>query len=576
MKRCPECRRDYYDDTLLYCLDDGNALLEGPARSDRAASSGGQFDEPQTAILHETASPSEAATRAQIHTTEQTAVLPSGVADVSKRKGFDKRLLLAPLALAVIVLGGFFGYRYFYTSSGQISSIAVLPFTNATGDKENDYLADGLAETLINNFTKIRDLKVIARSTAFSFRGRENDPQGIGRELDVGSVLTGRLMQRGDGLSIQVDLINTSNGAQFWGNRYEGTTAALVNIQQRIATVVSSQLKLKLSGSQQQQIAKTYTENSEAYQHYLRGRFLWNKRTGDDLKKALQEFQAAVDLDPSYALAYVGLADSFVLLDEYAATGSAETLPKARAYAERARELDPSLGEAYATVGLMERYSWNWDESEGAYARSIELNPNYPTVYHWRSIGLRDSGNGDLGLADIKRAQELDPLSGIITVNRGLIHVARGETDQGIDVLKKTIELNPSWWGTHNWLGIAYLTVGRNDDAVKTLERAVELNRSHTTLSNLAYAYAITGQQERARDLLKELEAKYASGQRVAFQIAVVDAGLGDKDAALTWLERSFADRNTLLPSMRWPVMFKSLHGEPRFKEILRKMNLPA
>lgn len=579
MKRCPECRRDYADDTLLYCLEDGVALVQGSVAP--------REDEAATAIVHQTASPYESATRAQVFTTDQTAVFRGGVeaepqtsfTGSTERPGLSAHRAAKPLVATVlgiaILVGGFIGYRYFYSGSGQISSIAVLPFANATGDRETDFLADGLAETLINNFTKIPDLKVAARATAFSYRGREGEPKAIGAELGVGSLLTGRLMQRGDRLSVQVDLINTSDGAQIWGNRYEGTTADLVNIQQRIATDVSSQLKLKLTGNQAQQIAKTYTQNPEAYQRYLRGRFLWNKRTGEDLKKGLAEFQAAVDLDPNYAPAYVGLADTHVLLEEYAGVASSETIPRAQVYIERALALDPSLGEAYATLGLIHRYSWRWDEANAAFARSIELNPNYPTVYHWRSIGYRDSGQTDLALADIRRGQELDPLSGIIAANLGMVHVARGEMDQAIEILQRTIELNPSWWGTQNWLGVAYLGAGRKEDAVKTLEKAVELNRSHYTLGNLACAYAATGQQDRARALLKEVEAQHSAGQRVALNLAIGYAGLGDRDAALTWLEQASADRTTVLPMIRWLPMFRDIRGEPRFEAILRKMNLP-
>lgn len=274
-----------YDNTMAFCLDDGARLLYGPA----------SIDEPAAAILSEAGAPApgfrpdEAQAHAQIDMTEKTVVLPGVDTDVPRGRSFDKRLLFARLALAAIVLGGFFGYRYSNAAdSGQINSIAVLPFANATTDKETDFLSDGLAETLMNNFTRIPELKVTARSTAFSFRGREGEPLEVGRELNVGSMLTGRLMQRGDQLSIQIDLIDTLDGSQIWGNRYDGKTSDIVSIQQRIATDVSSQLRLKLTGAQEQQIAKTYTQNPEAYQHYLRGRFYWNKRTDESLRTALR------------------------------------------------------------------------------------------------------------------------------------------------------------------------------------------------------------------------------------------------------------------------------------------------
>jgi eukaryotic-like serine/threonine-protein kinase len=565
MKRCPECRRDYFDDTLAFCLEDGTALLQGSVTTP---------DEPQTAILHDSTAPGGQSTRAQIQITEQTAVLPSGITVFPKRN-FDKRLFLAPIALLVIVLGGLAGYRYFYSAGDAINSIAVLPFANATGDKETDFLADGIAETLINNFTQIPNLKVTARSTAFSFRGRESELNTIGRELGVGSILTGRLMQRGDQLSVQVDLIRTADGSQIWGNRYEGKTSEIVSIQQRIATDVTSQLKLKLTGAQAQQVAKTYTQNPDAYQNYLRGRFHWNKRTAEDLLKGQREFQAAVDLDPNYALAYVGLADTYALMDEYAGASTIETLPKARAFAERALQLDDTLGEAHATLALVNRYLWRWDEADKEFRRAIELNPNYPTTRHWYSVTLRDYGRLDEALEQIKRAQELDPLSGIIGNNIGAVYIVRGESDAAYAAMNKMIEVNPDWWGNYNWLGMAYLEFGRQAEAVKLFERSVELNRSHTTLGNLGFAYAVNGKRTEAASILADLEDRYSKGQKIAFNIAGIHTGLGDRDRALEWLEKAYKDKSSILPIVRWYPHFKTLRGEPRFKDILKGMNLP-
>jgi eukaryotic-like serine/threonine-protein kinase len=584
MKRCPECRRDYYDDTLAFCLEDGTALLQGSVPSP---------DEPQTAILSEPGAiatgfgPGETQTKPQILTTDETTILRRGagaephesLGGLPERQRHSATRAAKPLiaaAVAVVVLvGGFFAYRYYGGSSGQINSIAVLPFANASGDRETEFLADGIAETLINNFTKIPELKVTARSTAFSFRGRESEIKAIGAELGVGSILTGRLMQRGDQLGIQVDLINTSDGSQIWGNRYEGRSSDIVSIQQRIATDVSSQLKLKLSGAQQQQIAKTYTQNPEAYQHYLRGRFHWNKRTADDLRKGLQEFQQAADIDPGYALAYVGLADSYALMDEYAGVSTIDTLPKAQAFAERALKLDDTLGEAHATLALVNRYLWRWDEADKEFRRAIELNPNYPTTRHWYSVTLRDSGRLDEALQQIKRAHELDPLSGIIGSNMAIIYLVRGDEDATYTTLNKMIEINPGWWGGHNWLGLAYLEFGRKDEASKSLEKAVELNRSHTTLGNLGFAYALNGKHAEAKSILAELEGRYSNGQKISFNIAGIHAGLGDRDRALEWLEKAHEEKSSILPIIGWYPHFKSIRGEPRFKDLLKRMNLP-
>ena len=248
MKRCPECRRDYYDDTLLYCLDDGNALLEGPASA----------DEPATAILHVTEAPSEAATRAQIHMTDQTAVLPANTGDiVPKPRGLDKRLLAAPFLLAIIVLGGFFGYRYFKSStSGQINSIAVLPFENKSGNADSDYLSDGMAESLIYKLSQLPNLKVSPRSSVFRYKGKEIDVEKIGAELGVDAVMSGRIIQRGDNLTISVDLVDVRNKKSLWGDQYERKMSDLLATQREIASAITQKLQLKLSGEAEQKLAK--------------------------------------------------------------------------------------------------------------------------------------------------------------------------------------------------------------------------------------------------------------------------------------------------------------------------------
>jgi len=568
MKRCPECRRDYYDDTLLYCLDDGNPLLEGPA----------SVDEPATAILHSTAAPGEAPTRAPIHMTSPTAVLPSAPDDIVPiPSGLDKRLLAAAFLFAIIVVGGFFGYRYFnVASSGQINSIAVLPFANATGDKEAEFLSDGIAETLINNFTKIPELKVTARSTAFRFRGREGEPLEVGRELKVSSMLTGRFMQRGDQLSIQVDLINTSDGAQIWGNRYEGKTSDIVSIQQRIATDVSSQLKLKLTGAQEQQIAKTYTQNPEAYQRYLRGRFYWNKRTGESLRTALDEFQAAASADPSYALAYVGLGDSYMLFPEYAGTPVNEVMPKAKAFAERALQIDPTLGEPHATLGLINHYLWEWDEADREFLRAIELNPNYPTVHHWFSNNLRERGDYKKALTEMRRAQELDPLSGIINVNLGILLALNGDIPAARAQLNRTIEMDRSWFNGYYWMGMIDVMDGRLSDSITNLQKSVELNKDALRPRGmLGYSLGASGRRSEALELLKELENSNSGGVAAASNIATIYIGLGEKEKAYQWLEKGLQDKDIEISRSDWYPQFNSLREEPRFKELMQKVRKP-
>ncbi len=597
MKKCPQCGRGYNDDSMSFCLDDGAELLFGPA----------SMDEPATAILSEPPVLSdgqfaESATRPQIHTTDHTAVFPSEVEAEPQRNVGDsteRQSVLAPERASVagtsqpsahraakplfaagvgilILLGGFFAYRYFSSDGGSINSIAVLPFANATGDKETDFLADGLAETLINNFTKIADLKVTARSTAFRFRGREGEPLEVGRELKVGSMLTGRLMQRGDQLSIQVDLIDTTDGAQIWGNRYEGKTSDIVSIQQRIATDVSSQLRLKLTGAQEQQIAKTYTQNPEAYQRYLRGRFYWNKRTGESLRTALDEFQAAASADPSYALAYVGLGDSYLLLPEYAGTPVNEAMPKAKAFAAKALQIDPTLGEPHATLGLIHHYLWEWDEADREFLRAIELNPNYPTVHHWFSNNLRERGDYKKALAEIKRAQELDPLSGIINVNLGILLALNGDTTAARAQLNRTIEMDRGWFNGYYWMGMVDVMDGRLSDSITNLQKSVDLNKDALRPQGmLGYSLGASGRRSEALELLKEIENRNSEGVAAASNIATIYIGLGDKEKAYEWLEKGFQDKDIEISRSDWFPQFNSLREEPRFKALMQKVRKP-
>lgn len=467
-------------------------------------------------------------------------------------------------------------YFYWSRDNNEINSIAVLPFTNATGDKEIDFLSEGVAETLINNFTKISDLKVTARSTAFRYRGREGEPQVVGRELGVGSVLSGKLLQRGDTLSIQVDLIKTSDGVQIWGDRYEGKSADIVTIQQRIASDVSTQLKLKLTGAQQQQITRTYTQNSQAYQHYLRGRYHWNKRTAVDLRKGLQEFQSAADTDPGYALAYVGLADCYVLLEEYAGVPSSESLPKAQAFAEKALQIDDSIGEAHATLGLVNNYLWRWSEAEAELKRAIELNPNYPTAHHWYHGLLRDTGRFHEAFSEIKRAQELDPLSAIIGTNVGSHYLAKREPHSAVTEFNRILEFDPNWWAGHFFLGGAYLLLERNEEAVKELQKSVELsNRSGRTIGFLGYAHAVMGKRNEAQAILKELENKYSKREAIGQNIAAVHVGLGDKEQAFAWLEKDLLAHSGELVRIRWYPPFDSLRSDPRYKDLMKRIGLP-
>jgi len=571
MKRCPECRRDYYDDTLLYCLDDGNALLEGPA-------SGRSVDEPQTAILHATDTPSEAATRAQIDTNDQSAVLASGLADVPTAKGFDKRLLLAPLALAVIVLGGFFGYRYFRSSGpGQIRSIAVLPFQN-TGDlADSEYISDGLAESMIYRLTQIPELKVSPRSSVFRYKGKDADAEKIGTELGVDAVMSGRLVKRGDNITISVDLVDVREKKTLWGEQFERKMSDLLATQREIAATIAQKLQLKLVGEGATGITKNYTNSNEAYQDYLQGRFYWNKRSPDTISKAVEYLERAVQKDPDFALAYAGLADAQMIVQYLSRKWSDDyLLAKARENAMRAVALDPTLAEPHATLGLIGTYQWKWDEAENEYKRALELNPKYPTTYHWYSRLLRAEGRYAEALAQIRKGQEADPLSLPIAENVVQNLVENGDLDGALAQGKRNLEIDPNYWSVHMRIAAVYFEKGQKEEGLAAASRANELvGRAPIALGFWGYALATAGKRDEALAVLKELEQKYAAKEMDGVRIASVYLGLGDKDKAFEWLEKDYQARRPTLMEMCLELEFRSVRQDSRYKDLSKRMGLP-
>jgi TolB-like protein/Flp pilus assembly protein TadD len=570
MKRCPECRRDYYDDTLLYCLDDGNALLEGPA----TASSG---DEPATAILHETAAPGEAATRAQINTTNETAMLPANTGDiVPTSRGLDKRLLAVPLLLAIIVVGGYFGYRYLKPAAAdQINSIAVLPFENRSGSADTDYLSDGLAESLVYRLSQLPSLKVSPTNSVLRYKGKDADIAQIAKELEVDAVMSGRLTQRGDDLTISVELTDARTKKLIWAEQYARKMSDLLTTQSEIASAVTQKLQLKLSGDDTKGLTKRYTNDNEAYQLYLKGRFFWNKRTPEGLKAAIEQFKAASDKDPNFALAYVGIADSY-LVGLYNARGrDKDDIPIAKAYATRAFEIDPSLAEVNASLGLVNMYLWNWADAEKYYKRAIELNPNYPTARHWYSRLLREQGKYDEAFEQIMLAQKDDSLSVSISNNVGEVLLGKGDIPGAIAESRRGLEIGTSWV-QYRTLAHCSLILGQKDEALANAQKAVEvLNDSPVTLKVLGYVQAAIGNRPEALAIAQAIEVKFEKGQADGRDVAVVYAGLGENDKVFEWLEKDFQNHASSLTEVRLEYPFAQLHSDPRFKDLLKRMNLP-
>ncbi len=454
--------------------------------------------------------------------------------------------------------------------------VAVMPFVNESSNADVEYLSDGMTETLIRSLSQLPNLYVKAHSSVIRYKGETADAQTIGKELDVQAILNGRVVQHGEQLTLTLELVDARSENVIWSEQYDREQTDLISLQSEIALDVSQKLRTKLSGADEAKVTKNYTANREAYKFYMRGRFYWNKRTAENIRKAIEQFKEAVDKDPNYALAYVGLADCYAISQEYLGTPTSEALPQAKAYANRALEIDDSLGEAHTTLGLINRSLWNWAEAEKEFKRAIELNRNYPTAHHWYCRFLRAMGRPDEALAEIKRANELDPLSGVILGNLVQVYLQLGEVDAAFEQCRKAIELYPNYPGLHNSLSYVYLKQGRTAEALAEAQKAVELsNRANGHLSLLGYVCAVSGNRNKALAIVKELEERYQKRQADGIDIAGIHTGLGNKDQAFEWIEKQFQNHSSELMAVKTEPVFEPLRSDPRYKDLLRRMNLP-
>ena len=485
-------------------------------------------------------------------------------------------LLLAALVLASV---GLAAYLHVRNTEVAIDSIAVLPFVNESRDADTEYLSDGLTESIINSLTQLASLRVIPRSSVFQYKGKDTDPLKIGHDLGVRAVLTGRLMQRGDSLVVSAELPDVRENKQIWGEQYPNRKVAdALALQQDISREISERLRTKLSGEEQRQLTRRDTSSPEAYQSYLRGRYYWNKRTAENISKAMEQFQQAADKDPTYALAYVGLADCYIVSEEYSGTPASETIPKAKAFAQRALQLDGSLPEAHTSLAFAYHQLWQWEEAEAEFKHSIELDPNYATAHHWYSLHLNDTGRFDEALTEIKRAQQLDPVSVIITLNLAQAYLNHGDFDSAIEQSKRLVDLDPNFPRGRETLAMVYLEQGHYAEAIAQLQQAVDLSarRDRRPLRTLGYAYAISGRRAEALAILKGLQERYEGREASPIDVACIYAGLGDKDQAFAWLEKAFQDHSSRLGRTRWETGFESLRSDPRYADLMRRMGVPS
>ena len=485
--------------------------------------------------------------------------------------------LAAALALVVLVLGavGLSLYLHARNTEVAIESIAVLPFENQNRDPNTDYLSDGVTETIINSLTQLPNLRVIARSSVFRYKGKETDPMAVGKELSVRAVLTGRIMQRGDDLTISTELLDVRDNKQLWGEQYSAKVSDLLSVQRQIASQITSNLRLKLSGEEQSRLTKRYTENPEAYQLYLRGRYFLNARTEDGIKKGIEYFQQAIAKDPTYALAYTGLADSYSsLIFPVGAVAPREAMPKAREAALQALAIDNTLGEAHASLAFVKfYYDWDWSGAETEFKRAIELNPSYAEAHHYYSHYLIAMRRTEESLTESRRCLELEPSNILLNMHLGWHYLYAREYDRAVEQLQKTLEMDPNFAQTNHWLGLAYEQRARYVEAIAELQKAIALfGESTQTEAELAHAYAVSGKRDEAKKIVVKLQEVARRRYVSSYEIAAIYAGLGEKDQAFAWLEKAYEERSDWLVDLNVEPRLDSLRSDPRFADLLRRV----
>jgi eukaryotic-like serine/threonine-protein kinase len=461
--------------------------------------------------------------------------------------------------------------------SRAVDSLAVLPFASAAANDDTSYLSEGIPESLIVNLSRLPQLRVMAWSTVARWRGREADALEIGRELGVRAVFAGRLYQFGENLMIKAELVDTSDGAQIWGGQYQRRLDDIFTIEQEIAQEICEQLRLRLNEEERQRLVKRYTENAEAYQAYLRGRYYWHQRTAKGLRKAMESFQQAIDLDPAYALAYAGLADCYCLVSVYGTATPKAVLPRAMAAAVKALELDEGLAEAHTSLAAaLVWYEWEWAESEREFKRAIELNPAYAVAHHWYgSVLLCSQGRFDEALASEKRARELEPISLVINSNLGFICYQAHRYGEAVDYILRTLEIDPNFIYARFHLGLVYAQQGKYDASIVELQRAIELAGGGALIkAALGHVYARAGRREEAVDVLNELQTFPLNRDISPFYLAAIYAGLGEKEQALNYLEQACEERYNWVIWLGSEPIFDDLRGEGRFAEFLQRIGL--
>ncbi|HYE65185.1 MAG TPA: hypothetical protein VD966_06365 [Pyrinomonadaceae bacterium] len=545
MKRCPTCQRIYTDEALRFCRDDGTSLISDSSPAyDLPATSNGSTG---PTLRHSEAEP----TRIFRPRT------PSGNVTTSSS-------LTAPLQRR-------------RSSRKAIDSLVVLPLVNASADTEMEYFSDGITESIINSLSQLPKLRVVPRSTVFRYKGLDADPQEVGRELGVRAVLTGRVLQLGDLLVIKTELVDVAQDSQLWGEQYRRKLTDIFELEEEIAKEISGKLRLRLSGEEKKKLVKRYTDNTEAYDLYLKGRYYTNKRTREWIMKGIECFKRATDLDPNYALAYAGMADAYAFLAS--STGGlapVESYPRAKAAALKALEIDDDLAEAHTSMGFSHLlYDWDFAGAEREFKRAIKLNPSYANAHDGYAFYLKAMGLQEEAIRECQRAQKLDPLSLYTNVSLGWAYYFARQFDRAIEQGQKALEMDPRFDFAYWIKGLAYAQQGMAEEAIAALNQAVILTGGGLTfMGHLGYTYALAGRRAEAQLVIADLEELAREKYVSAYYFAIIHLGLDEPDQTFDWLERAYQERSGFLTYLKVEPMFERLRSDTRFTDLLRRIGL--
>jgi TolB-like protein/Tfp pilus assembly protein PilF/predicted Ser/Thr protein kinase len=487
---------------------------------------------------------------------------------------WSKKLSRAAGVLFLGALAWGLWFAAFRVHGEAIDSVAVLPFTNAGADPNMEYLSDGITESLINNLSQLPDLQVAARSAVFRYKGKEPDPQKAGKDLRVRAVLSGRLLQRGDTLIVRAELIDVAKGSQLWGGQYNRKVVDVFALQADLAQEISEKLRLRLTSEEKRRLTKRDTEDPQAYQLYLQGRYHQNKRSAEGYGKALEYFQQAIDKDPLYALPYAGLADTYAQLSFFNVFPPREVMPKAKAAAARALQIDDRRGEAHISLGYVNfTYDFDWSEAGKNFGQALALNPAYSRAHPFYPLYLSSLGRSEEALAVAKSALELDPASPANSHSLAIqLYLAR-QFDQALEQSRKTLEMDPNFAVAYSVAGQAYAAKGMYREALPEFEKYSALSHgSAMSLALLGNTHARLGERDPALRLLDQLQAASKQSYTPAFSFALIYTGLGERDQALAWLEKAYEERFTRLAYIRQEALWDSLRSDPRFVDLLHHM----